>query len=1244
MSGDVGRPLDPSRDRHREPADEKPRRRGSRPSGAAGGGSKKSTRRKSSSRAAAPAGAGGERVREHGSDGPRRESGGRAASPDLALAQDKGSVRPAEAGSSRTRPGAKGVRRRVGGTDDDGGQVHAAQGEERHQRAQRDQPVAERELGGSGGGVDRAILQKWRSDASAAAADDVGRDPALPDGRVAPQVPPDVEVEDEDCGGGYDDECFEEYSDEFDGEGEDEGPPPPVGKATAASVTRPGSARGEGGGAVVSPALKMRRPGDNIQAPDDKVLEELRDSLREENIVARERKEARPSPKPPEAATADVKSSSDAKAVRGAKGAKGSRSAAAAAASGARDEASAAVAKGKFSVDASADVKRIRKGSGFKMADAKALTRALAKGDPRAERVRAIRGASRLEVESVRLFDQVPILPIDLYHRRLRGQPALIRQAGTQTNDDARSVEGQTDEIVQSHKEVQFHLGHDDTALENLMRRLRSNRRPPERHQAKGEEGGQTQQRTVVDGGEDVPANGPGSATTTFKGIYNGNGMVAGTDPGEQEYPAPRYGTDLDGSGGRVSSAEGSDTLPPPLRLGKFLRQASVVMETLCEENLLHAPVKRWGGSHPLDPARGEDEDAVGRERGALFSEAGGREGEGWEEVGAEGGVFGAGARGATAAATEDTGSSTPEEKRRQEGNKERVRGRGAGALLEGSEVVGVEFSKVKRSMLVTAHARPVGRRRRSEDGGGGGGGGGTEEREAVLEGCGLVCVWNTENIQGAPVSVLYGEGLFSCLCLARHQAHVVITGTEEGCLLLWDLRERASEGRAAESRELGLHCGIRAPTYITAGGDGRGEDGGLSKAGYGHSSKVVSVVAIPSPTGGVGMDGGGGGIGGMVSLGDACSFQVASLDDRGTVSIWLASEVPRGDEGGSQTDLGLSPGGRVRLALSKALRPGDQPSLAAAVRPGGGGGAAPVSAPRFSTSTRNRLAQTTDTTASSAAAGSARALAFSPEDPNRFLIGESSDWVTHASRLGKPPPPRAYGPPRRPGGRCLHGGGGGTGEEQEGAMGGVTCLAFSPFFPKYFLAGCGDGSVRLYYEASVVPLTTWEAGSTAAADSRRNGGSSSSWPAAISSLAWSEHRPAVFFALDVLGMVHAFDLLEDDAGPVASEGCPDASVGVMERSRSPTNPPAAVAEDASSSSLALPTLALSNETLATGRRPKVALAFGGSVFAKTLAGRMFRQLRSPPVADGVERSEAGVPEVSERERMKEWLGEVLWA
>lgn len=113
------------------------------------------------------------------------------------------------------------------------------------------------------------------------------------------------------------------------------------------------------------------------------------------------------------------------------------------------------------------------------------------------------------------------------------------------------------------------------------------------------------------------------------------------------------------------------------------------------------------------------------------------------------------------------------------------------------------------------------------------------------------------------------------------------------------------------------------------------------------------------------------------------------------------------------------------------------------------------------------------DTTTSTAAdAASAAALAFSPRDPNRFLVGGSSDRVMHASRLGNPPTPKAYRPARRRLGCSLAASGVGAmgkkmdeqgGEEQEGAMGGVTCLAFSPFFQRYFLAGCGDGSIRLY-------------------------------------------------------------------------------------------------------------------------------------------------------------------------------------
>lgn len=180
------------------------------------------------------------------------------------------------------------------------------------------------------------------------------------------------------------------------------------------------------------------------------------------------------------------------------------------------------------------------------------------------------------------------------------------------------------------------------------------------------------------------------------------------------------------------------------------------------------------------------------------------------------------------------------------------------------------------------------------------------------------------------------------------------------------------------------------------------------------------------------------------------------------------------------QTDLGLSPGGRVRLTLSKSLRPRVQSLLLA----GGGGGVnnGGITGPMGVVPTPHSSApmgelHTTTTRSAGVDSASAGTLAFSPRDPNRFLVGGSSDRVTHASRLGNPPPPKAYRPARRRRGcsstaaSCQSGamGGGGDGrgrgkeEEEEGVMGGVTCLAFSPFFQRYFLAGCGDGSVRLY-------------------------------------------------------------------------------------------------------------------------------------------------------------------------------------
>lgn len=201
------------------------------------------------------------------------------------------------------------------------------------------------------------------------------------------------------------------------------------------------------------------------------------------------------------------------------------------------------------------------------------------------------------------------------------------------------------------------------------------------------------------------------------------------------------------------------------------------------------------------------------------------------------------------------------------------------------------------------------------------------------------------------------------------------------------------------------------------------------------------------------------------------------------------------------------------------------------------------------------------------------------------------------------------------------------------------------------------------------VPLTVWEGFS--ALPSAPN---SAHWPAAASSVHWSEHRPAVFFVLDTVGTLYAFDLLEDDTGPVVSEACPLAhgTGGVFQAGRGDINDTVGLETKEQSllgtkkrkqsdgwgatSAFSLPVLALSSETLATGSRPRVAVSAQGKSFTRGLSRRMFGPPPPPPPTletavgggrEGKEGGEGGVVEDTsggERRRMAEWLGNIWWA
>ncbi len=249
--------------------------------------------------------------------------------------------------------------------------------------------------------------------------------------------------------------------------------------------------------------------------------------------------------------------------------------------------------------------------------------------------------------------------------------------------------------------------------------------------------------------------------------------------------------------------------------------------------------------------------------------------------------------------------------------------GNGANELIRQRRCVAIRFSPLQPGTFVTVHPPPS----IEED----------VNQEDLKPHKGLLCIWDVSQ-PDYPTWVLECSGSPVCAVFSASQSFLLVAGTSEGVVHMWDLREPNKIHKDRDAIDLGIERGVRKPCSSSNLIGFNASEFSTSDVDFNqHNGPVVQAEAVSTTSS---------------SLSSVSQF--ATLDASGTVILWVTAPYTHsnpnpythsqttvsinndtGDEANidsdstillSQKDLSVSPWGKVRLLQSRVLNRGLDP------------------------------------------------------------------------------------------------------------------------------------------------------------------------------------------------------------------------------------------------------------------------------------------------------------------------------